>query len=490
MSKVKIVSSIVLVLVIVGVCIGSVLYFATDKPDEMVTNGNSLKLPKDTIRLWYTDEAMTDYINRVAIEYHEENDIRVIPTLKSGLEYIEAIYDASIDQAEYPDLYIVSNDSLEKAYLTGVADNLSKMPEVVDLSNFPQVATNAATYHDKLVAYPLYFETSVFLYNKTYLDDFAENLLLRNELETEFVEEPEDEVIEVKESEFSEEEIEQKADEIFPNTFVQILELANKYEAPQEVEAFIRWDVSDVFYNYFFVGNSINVGGECGDNIDEIEIYNNETLVSLKMYQDLHEFFYIEADEVSYDSVVDDFINGKIVFAIATTDVIDTIEKAGSDGKFNYEYKVAAIPDVNDNIMSRGLSVTNSIAINSYSEHKELANEFAKYIIEQQGESLYEETGKLPVYNKVDLKDDNLKVAKLEYEKSISTPKLLALSNYWLLLENCMTKVWALEDAEEELYNLATQIMTQVTGDEIKIERINVKEVSIDDELEEAESGD
>lgn len=71
---------------------------------------------KDTLYFWYTDEALTDYLGSAAVAYGEENDVRVIPVLASGLEYLEEINKASIQSENPPDLYIISNDSLEKAF--------------------------------------------------------------------------------------------------------------------------------------------------------------------------------------------------------------------------------------------------------------------------------------------------------------------------------------------------------------------------------------
>ncbi len=76
---------------------------------------------RDTLYLWYTDEALTDYLNSVVVSYSEyQDDVRVVPVYTSGLEYLETINQASLQTEEVPDLYIVSNDSLEKAYLAGL----------------------------------------------------------------------------------------------------------------------------------------------------------------------------------------------------------------------------------------------------------------------------------------------------------------------------------------------------------------------------------
>ena len=70
---------------------------------------------RETLYLWYTDEALTDYLNSVAVAYNEyQEDARVIPVYTSGAEYLETINQASLHSEEVPDLYIVGNDSLEK----------------------------------------------------------------------------------------------------------------------------------------------------------------------------------------------------------------------------------------------------------------------------------------------------------------------------------------------------------------------------------------
>ena len=80
---------------------------------------------RDTLYLWYTDEALTDYLNSVVVSYSEyQDEVRVVPVYTSGLEYLETINQASLQTKEVPDLYIVSNDSLEKAYLAGLASEV------------------------------------------------------------------------------------------------------------------------------------------------------------------------------------------------------------------------------------------------------------------------------------------------------------------------------------------------------------------------------
>ena len=66
------------------------------------------------------------------------------------------------------------------------------------------------------------------------------------------------------------------------------------------------------------------VGGDAGDDESNIQIVNDEAIACLEVYKGLNPFFFIESDTVTYESAVQDFVDGKIVFTIATTDVPGT----------------------------------------------------------------------------------------------------------------------------------------------------------------------
>ena len=68
---------------------------------------------KDSIYLWYTDDALTTYLSSAAVAYNETHDARIVPVLESGLDYVETINRNSVE-SNVPDLYVISNDALEK----------------------------------------------------------------------------------------------------------------------------------------------------------------------------------------------------------------------------------------------------------------------------------------------------------------------------------------------------------------------------------------
>ncbi len=426
---------------------------------------------KETIYFWYSDEAMTDYISSAAVAFGQDRDVRVIPVLASDSEYLEAINDASLHGSQIPDVYIISNDSLEKAYLAGLASRIVDEKGVCTLTHFPQTAISAVTYKDKLIAYPYFYETSAFLYNKTYLEAWTAEQLAAQTEGTGVVEIPDDvpdAEDPVDDEEYAGEDVlvvtpEQLAAGI-PSNMDEVLAFADNYEAPENVEAVLRWDVSDIFYNYYFVGGYMVVGGESGDDENNINIYNEETKACLQVYQKLNQFFFIESDTVTYESVVQDFIEGKIVFTVATTDVLAKLEVAKADGTFPYEYGIAMIPQPSAQLRGRSLSVTNCVAVNGYSEHRQLANEFAAYLTGSYYADLYERTGKVSANLSANQDNEYLKTFMEEYKNADSLPKMMETSNFWIRLEILFSRVWDGGDIDTLLRELSDQILSQVNN--------------------------
>lgn len=453
---------------------------------------------KETIYFWYTDEALTDYMNSAAVTFGEENDVRVIPVLKSGMEYLEAVNRASLhDDEALPDVYLLSNDSLGKAYLAGLASPIAN-DSVCNALNFPKAALSAVSYDGQLVAYPYYFETSAYLYNKTYLEDFVRARIQAEEdakagaeaeaeleagLEADAGAETDADAGEEQDSGMQEE-VARRLEELLPDTTEELLTFADSYDAPEAVESILKWDVSDVFYNYYFIGQYMIVGGEAGDNPDKIDIYNLESIQCLKEYQKLNQFFYIDPDTVTYDSVLQEFMDGKVVFSVVTNDAVAKLAKAKEEGTFDYEYGIMPVPRISENLEGRSLSVTNTVVINGYSSKKELANRFATFLTTEYVDNLYSRTGKTAASINVNLTDEHLEGFCSEYATSIPIPKMVETSNFWIQLEILFARVWNGEDINDLVRGLSEQMMTQVLGEPFTEEYI---EVPVEETVDEGE---
>ncbi len=443
---------------------------------------------KTTVRLWYTDDSLTPYLQSKAVSYSENNQkVRVEPVLVSGLEYLEEINKASVEAENYPDLFIITNDSLEKAYLAGLATEIENGENYLDEETFPFAAVNSVTYKDKLIAYPFYFETSSLIYNKTYLENMAVETM-QSEIDTAEGEEAQkaaDEADEAGETETLENAstedvsaeitqgmIDEVVEDSLPINISDILKFAESYNAPEQVEAVFKWDVTDIFYNYFFVGNYMNVGGKAGDDLSLIDIYNTDTISCMKIYQQLNQFFAIDADMVDYDNIVQDFIDGKIVFTIATTDIIKKIDDAKAAGECDFEYAVADMPGLTDDFGSRTMSVTECLVVNGYSEHLKEANAFAKYLCNDLTGDIYKMTGKVAAHYGVKYGNSNLDTFVDVYADSVPMPKTIETSNLWMELEIAFTKIWNGEDCNSTLKEVSESIMTQITGSPYTVDTI------------------
>lgn len=253
---------------------------------------------------------------------------------------------------------------------------------------------------------------------------------------------------------------------MIPATLDDIKTFANNYDAPEIVESVFKWDVTDIFYNYFFVGNYMDVGGKSGDNAAIFNIYNSQAVECLKKYQEMNQFFSIDASVDNYDKILDDFIAGKMVFTVATTDAIDRIHRAQADGQFEFEYGVTTLPDVSSLLKARGLSVTNAVAVNGYSHKQNQANDFATYLVNYKASDLYRKSGKVSCSKNVEYEDGQIMNIMAEYEKSMPLPKMVEASNYWVQLEIALTKIWKGADPDETLKELSDIMGAQI--DEIR----------------------
>ena len=386
----------------------------------------------EKLTLWYTDEKLNPYLVEAAEEFEQQNHVEITLQLVTAVDYIEHINTASISDLGGPDLFITSSELLEKARLAGLTVENDSFTERELEDAFPQQALNAASCGGRLMAYPFYFETCCLLYNKNYVD-------------------------------------------AAPVTIDDILAYADSYEGSEEtaqVENIFKWNVADIFSNFFFIANYVNLGGETGDDPSQVQLMADEVTACLQYYQSLNAFFAIDAEEVTTENVLQEFIDGKTVYTIAKTDAIAAIDKAlaaeeetvsGDGDRF---YGIAQVPDLTAELATKGLSVTNSVVVNAYSAQRELAKSFARYLTFEKAEDLYGLTDKMPVRLGVEYENPEMGVLLEQYENSVEVPKLTDLSNYWMEMEIAFANIWQGSDAAAEADAVAQEMLQQLETQE------------------------
>ena len=294
------------------------------------------ELYKDAMVIWYTDPQYGEYIRDAAVTYENKTGVKVIATEVSDVDYLESVQRSTLDGVKSPDLFVLTNDSLEKAVLSGLAGECKDPEHVLNSAYYADAGLRAVTYRDVYYGYPLSYETAVIVYNESALEEIVRTkdaLAESGETTEGFTIAPE--ILEqIKQEEMQEDlsyeeqlELEARAKAILPTSVVGILDFANQYSLPEGMESYFNWDTKDVLYNYWFAGAYLNVGGECCDKSEDINIYNEQALYSLKVFQDFKNFFSMDDEKGSYADTIEAFIERKSLFTVAGTDVISKLEK-------------------------------------------------------------------------------------------------------------------------------------------------------------------
>lgn len=420
---------------------------------------------EEPLLIWYTDPDIQSYMEAAASEAAARYQVEVRAELVSEVDYIENICEKSVaEEMEGPDVYVASSALLEKAALAGLTTPVTDQ----GLSEtYSEKAVQAVTYDGKPAAWPFYIETCVMLYNRYYVDE-----------------------------------------QEVPSDMEDILTYAENFEAGEitkRVENIFKWNVADVIDNYMFLGAYTNLGGPSGDDKSQVSMDLEKITECMNYYQSLNGFFAIDADTVTSEEVIREFIDGKTVFTIVNVPMLAELDRAvqageipeyptertviGEDGEESTEpldyqpfYQVAPLPSLTDTLDSRGLSVTNAVVVNPYSANVEAAKACARYLTEERAGKLYGEASKLTackelltgtsepqeekrsflgyqsLYERLlgggtqqaeEQKSGHAAVYEA-YEQAAEVPKIMELSNMWLQLEVVLADIWRGADAGEE----------------------------------------
>lgn len=390
--------------------------------------------------VWYTDPEIQEYMETTAEEFSARYQVEVQTELVSEVDYIEIISERSVAESMTgPDLYVASSALLEKAALSGMAaavgdDGLE--------DTYSEKAVQAVSYAGRVLARPFYIETCFLLYNRYYTEQI-------------------------------------------PETIDDILAYAESFEAgpaTERVEKIFEWNVADVIDNYMFMGGYTNLGGPSGDDKSQVTMDLGPIEECMAYYQNLNSFFAIDADTVTSEQVVRNFIEGKTVYTIVNVPMLAEVDRAVKEGEV-YEYAaeevsgdqevstvshdpfygVAELPDLTDSLNSRGLSVTNSVVVNPYSCNLTAAEACARYLTEDRAEQLYEESGKLSACKAVSQNmSEEYRTVYKAYEQAAEVPKIMELSNIWLQLEVVLADIWRGSDPHEELEHFSELLLEQL----------------------------
>lgn len=407
------------VLLMAGILLVSVSGCKVQYQEETTSEGETVT-SKDinaVIDVRYTNEKYKDYF-----EYCEKAFEKANPTVNIRLEYAQEtsqymnnIIEGSYSAETTVDVYMASDSNLGMAYLAGVA---AKNP-YGDFSedNYCKTAINACSYGDKIIAYPLSYDTTFFVYREGFLtaEDMRtfENLKLFGE-----------------NADYSSEEF-------------------------MMIESIFRCDLNDIFINYGFVGAGISLGGDNGSDSSVIEILTGKTTKSIYDYLALIDYFSINSEE-KYEDIINKFIEGKYLSTIVTTyDLDDIIES-------EVKCEMGAFPDYNELDTSSPLSITQCLVVNPNSDYTSIASDFARFATYEAAFKLYEMTGTLSARRNMQYEYSELEKIYDSYEKSDCKNKFQYGEQVYPLIEIALHNIIAGGNSDEELKNVEEYMIKQL----------------------------
>lgn len=338
------------------------------------------------LSFWYDDASYENYFTEMAANYYEETGVLVSLNYVDTMDYVGDIYDATMNENGYPDVYLLSGEELEKAHLYGVAGE-NKL-ETAYSGTVADNAVKASKCHGKMFGYPLSFNVCLLAYNNQYFKTAPESLQA-------------------------------------------IIDYSENNEPDENVHYLLEWDAYDPFFGFLFVSDSIRL------NTEEVGVlkasYDEEELESLIAFlEDCLTSFSLPLDTVTEESVIADVLNGVTVCAIVDSDSMAQLHDS--------QYDIVEFPRLNEELAAQSAALTDMIIVNDYTEKSEAAGAFAKYLTLDNYDSVWEMTGHYPVQLQQD-GDAKARIAYRAYENAILAPNSQDAGGFWIYIKDMITEV-------------------------------------------------
>lgn len=375
--------------------------------DSATKQGEAVTENKDNIVLnvKYYDETYTEYLEYCKESFEKNKDnVTIELTLMSSENYIANISESAYNGTDTTDVYMAMESELGKAYLAGIAADNNN--EDFTSNYYCDTALNACSYNGKLIAYPLSYDTSYLVYNTAYMS--SENV-------TDF------------------------------STIKSFAENADfTDEASSSIQRIFNCNITRIFENYGFIGNSMNIGGTYGDDSSSFSINNADTVKDAERYMELIEYFSL-SDLFTYDECIGTFVSGSCLSMIASVKQLSYIDENVTN------LGITEFPDYDEENSVSPLSITTALVVNPFSEHDEYAEEFAWYATYGKAVALYKYSNMLSAKNNVVYDNEMFDEIYKSYEKSTPKNKILYGEQLYPHLEIALHNIISGSSAADEL---------------------------------------
>mgnify|MGYP004503998689 FL=1 len=336
------------------------------------------------LTLWYADDSYTDFFTEAAARYYAKTGKKVAVQYQDTIDYLGTIYDKTMQDDAFPDVYLLPGDNLEEAYLYGLVSVNQTDPSG---SGVVEKAVEAAAYEDRVLGYPLSYDACVFIYQTDYFTEA-------------------------------------------PASLQAIIDYSNENEPAENVEYLLEWDVKDAFYDFPFVGNSVTFAKS---GSDELNVTYDDTLYQqdLEYFDTILASFSIDADQVSEQHIVNNFREGRTLSAILDTDTLWQLD--------GYDYGLMQMPELSDTLSAATCASTDMIVVNDYTKDSAAAADFAQFVTVDMSDELHGLSGHYSVIPS-ETPDTVEQTALDAYDAAVLMPDSKDAKNFWVTLEETILK--------------------------------------------------
>lgn len=326
-----------------------------------------------TVIFWYCSPRMTPFLTRCGLDFYRESGIAVGFEEKEELFFVEQLYDASIAEEKAPDGYLIGADALEEVVLLGLAEENPYAAELGLLSDseesdFAEAARTAATLRGEVYGYPVYFETPVFVYLTEAFDEA-------------------------------------------PVSIQGMLDFVAENELSITVGNLIEWDLDDEFYDLALVGDCFTFSdeevGTLTVTVDEARLAEKKAFLSA-----LSESITLDVDTISEGTVV-----SRLNHRATASAIVDSSDLAA----LTVPYAVCTPLPLNESLTASGCASTELLLVNGFSEEKEAASEFARFVSTEAQSYLHELTPHFAASRAVNTSDEE-QIVYAAYEEAAAMP--------------------------------------------------------------------
>ena len=336
------------------------------------------------LTLWYADDSYADFFTEAAARYYAKTGKKVAVQYQDTIDYLGTIYDKTMQDDGFPDVYLLPGDNLEEAYLYGLVSVNQTDPSG---SGVLEKAVEAAAYEDRVLGYPLSYDACVFIYQTDYFTEA-------------------------------------------PASLQAIIDYSNENEPAENVEYLLEWDVNDAFYDFPFVGNSVTFAKS---GSDELNVTYDDTLYQqdLEYFDTILASFSIDADQVSEQHIVNNFREGRTLSAILDTDTLWQLD--------GYDYGLMQMPELSDTLSAATCASTDMIVVNDYTKDSAAAADFAQFVTVDMSDELHGLSGHYSVIPS-ETPDTVEQTALDAYDAAVLMPDSKDAKNFWVTLEETILK--------------------------------------------------